>query len=98
MNKDVILLVVEFAIRLIIILALPMIYKLIKKYNLEKTIRDAVWAAEQMADARLIKMPKKEYVIDYLVSKGINITIQDLDVLIEAAVKELNIAQAKQNI
>ncbi len=38
---------------------------------------------------------KKEYVIDFLTSKGISITMQELDVLIEAAVKELNIIQDK---
>ncbi len=38
---------------------------------------------------------KKEYVIDFLTSKGIRLTIQELDTLIEAAVLELNIAKEK---
>ena len=53
----------------------------------------AVNAAEQIYREKGQGKLKKEYVIDFLTSKGINITIQELDVLIEAAVKELNIVQ-----
>ena len=56
-------------------------------------VRVAVQAAEQMADAGLINIPKKEYVINFLTKQGINITIQDLDAMIEAAVYELNLAK-----
>ena len=64
-----------------------------QRENIYNLVKIAVHAAEQMADAGLISTPKKEYVIDFLTSKGINITIQELDVLIEAAVQELNMAQ-----
>lgn len=65
--------------------------------NVYELVKIAVFAAEQMADAGLINMPKKEYVINYISSKGINITIQDLDTMIEAAVKELKIAEKELN-
>lgn len=64
-----------------------------QRENIYNLVKIAVKAAEQMHDAGLINIPKKEYVINFLTSKGINITIQDLDVMIEAAVKELNMAQ-----
>lgn len=68
-----------------------------QRENIYNLVKIAVQAAEQMHDAGLIKVPKKEYVINFLTSKGINITIQEqeLDVLIEAAVYELNKAQEK---
>lgn len=53
----------------------------------------AVSAAEQIYKAKGKGVEKKDYVIKFLGSIGINITIQELDVLIEAAVKELNITQ-----
>ncbi len=58
-------------------------------------VKIAVGAAEQIYKEKGQGKLKKEYVVDFLVSKGINITIQELDILIEAAVKELNIIQDK---
>ncbi len=51
----------------------------------------AVRAAEQMNNAGLINIPKKEYVIQHLNEKGLDISESDLDAMIEAAVKELKI-------
>ena len=48
MDKQVILLIAEFLIRLFVLLLIPKIYKWIKQHNLEKAIKDAVWAAEQL--------------------------------------------------
>ena len=36
---------------------------------------------------------RKEYVINYLSSKGIKLTVEDLNIFIEAAVLELNLIQ-----
>lgn len=58
-------------------------------------VDNAVWAAEQMHDAGLIDIPKKAFVIDYLNKKGFDVTLKDLDIMIEAAVKALNIKQDK---
>ena len=55
----------------------------------------AVSAAEQIYKEKGQGKLKKEYVVDFLIAKGVNITIEELDVLIEAAVKELNMAQEK---
>lgn len=56
-------------------------------------VRVAVSAAEQIYKEKGKGVEKKEYVIRFLSSMGINLTIQELDVLIEAAVKELNLVQ-----
>jgi len=58
-------------------------------------VKVAVNAAEQMQDAGLISIPKKEYVLGFIGNKGFNIPEQELDTLIEAEVKELNIVQNK---
>ena len=66
-----------------------------QRENIYFWVTVAVQAAEQIYKEKGQGKLKKEYVVDFLVSKGINITIQELDVLIEAAVKELNMAQEK---
>lgn len=64
-----------------------------QRNNIYFWVKIAVGAAEQIYKEKGQGKLKKEYVVDFLVSKGINITIQELDVLIEAAVKELNLVQ-----
>ena len=64
-----------------------------QRENIYFWVKVAVAAAEQIYKEKGQGKLKKEYVVDFLVSKGINITIQELDILIEAAVKELNMAQ-----
>ncbi len=66
-----------------------------QRENIYFWVKVAVAAAEQIYKEKGQGKLKKEYVVDFLVSKGINITIQELDILIEAAVKELNIIQDK---
>lgn len=64
-------------------------------------VKIAVYAAEQMAAAGLIQLPKKEYVVNYINKKlegkeiALQLSEEDLDTMIEAAVRELNIAQAE---
>lgn len=66
-----------------------------QRENIYFWVKIAVGAAEQIYNGKGQGKIKKEYVIDFLTSKGININIQELDTLIEAAVKELNIMQDK---
>lgn len=66
-----------------------------QRENIYFWVQVAVGAAEMVYKEKGQGKLKKEYVVDFLVSKGINITIQELDALIEAAVKELNIIQEK---
>ncbi len=66
-----------------------------QRENIYFWVRVAVQAAEMIFNEKGKGKDKKQYVIDFLTSKGINITMQELDVLIEAAVKELNIVQNK---
>jgi len=66
-----------------------------QRENVFNLVRIAVSAAEQMHDAGLINIPKKEYVLNFLLDKDIDISLEELDVMIEAAVKELNLAQVE---
>lgn len=58
-------------------------------------VQVAVSAAEQIYDGKGQGEIKKQYVIDFLIDKGINISMNELNILIEASVKELNLAQQK---
>lgn len=64
-------------------------------------VKMAVYAAEQMAAAGLINIPKKEYVVNYINRKleekeiKLKLTVEDLNAMIEAAVRELRIAQGE---
>ncbi len=66
-----------------------------QRENIYFWVRIAVQAAEMIYVEKGQGKLKKEYVVEFLTSKGINITLQELDVMIEAAVKELNIIQEK---
>lgn len=61
--------------------------------NIYTIVTLAVSAAEQIYFKPGEGEKKKEYVINYLYSKGIKLTIEDLNIFIEAAVKELNLIQ-----
>lgn len=53
----------------------------------------AVSAAEQIFNERGMGAEKKKFVVEFLVEQGIEASLEELDVLIESAVKELNLAQ-----
>lgn len=53
----------------------------------------AMKAAEQIFDIPKSGAEKKAFVIEFLQAKGIALTDEELDVLIESAIKELNIAK-----
>lgn len=57
---------------------------------IETWIRVAVVAAEQIFQGTKQGPSKKIYVIEFLAEKGIKLTEQELDVLIESSVYELN--------
>lgn len=58
-----------------------------------KWVKIAVAAAEQMKEAGIITVPKKDFVIAFLKDRGVTITDSELDALIEAAVYEINKAK-----
>lgn len=61
--------------------------------SVEMWVNIAVAAAEQMKAAGLNTGDKKTEVVKFIRNKGITITDQELDALIEAAVYELNMAK-----
>lgn len=64
-----------------------------KLRTVEMWVNIAVAAAEQMKASGLINIDKKDYVIEFIRDKGITITDEELDALIEAAVYEINKAK-----
>ena len=93
MDKQVILLIMEFLIRLFVLLLLPKIYKWIKQHNLEKAIKDAVWAAEQLFKKNDPTGEKRKAFVQEYILERFKISEEELNILIEAFVKELNIIQ-----
>lgn len=97
MNREIILLLVEFLIRLAVLIIVPLAYKLLKKYNLEKAVKEAVWAAEQLLKKNDPTGEKRKYFVKTYILDRFKISEEELDVLIEAAVRELNIIQKKKS-
>jgi len=95
MNREIVLLLVEFLIRLAVLIIVPLAYKLLKKYNLEKSVKEAVWAAEQLLKKNDPTGEKRKYFVKTYILDRFKISEEELDVLIEAAVRELNIIQEK---
>jgi len=93
MDKQVILLIAEFLIRLFVLLLLPKIYKWIKQYNLEKAIKDAVWGAEQLFKKNDPTGEKRKAFVQEYILERFKISEEELNILIEAFVKELNLIQ-----
>ena len=93
MDKQIILLIVEFLIRLFVLLLIPKIYKWIKQHNLEKAIKDAVWAAEQLFKKNDPTGEKRKAFVQEYILERFNISEDELNILIEAFVKELNLIQ-----
>ncbi len=58
--------------------------------NIEYWVKVAVSAAEQIFNQPGMGEKKKRYVINFLQDLGIKITIEQLEILIEAAVHEIN--------
>lgn len=56
----------------------------------------AVRGAEQIFNEPKMGEEKKQFVINFLSDKGIKITMAELNLLIEAAVKELNLVQKSE--
>ena len=61
--------------------------------NIYDMVEFAVKAAAKMFPESGMGGVRKEYVINYIRSKGIKITTEDLDVFIESAVKVLDILE-----
>lgn len=97
MNLDIIIkVIIPILGAIITYMIVPFIMQKTSKEQRDNVVfwvKVGVNAAEQMADAGLIKIPKKEYVIEFIRSKGFDMSSEDLENMIEAAVKELNLEQ-----
>lgn len=63
-----------------------------KRQEIKFWVKLAVSAAEQTYTDPKAGEDKKQFVIDFLNAKGIDIDESDLNILIEAAVRELNLS------
>ena len=99
MNIDIIIkVIIPILGAIVTYLLVPLIKETTTKEqrnNIMELVRIAVLAAEQLENAGILEVPKKLHVLDFLQVKGVSMDIQELDMLIEAAVKELNIAQGE---
>jgi Skp family chaperone for outer membrane proteins len=66
----------------------------VQREEIEYWVTKAVNAAEQIYKEKGMGLVKKQDVLDFLKSKGYDITDEAIDKLIEAAVKELNESKA----
>lgn len=105
MDNEVVKYIVEGVIALILIIVSRYLIPLIKNKigddqfsKLAGWVKFAVLKAEQVLTAETGE-EKKKYVVSFidevLAENKINVTAEQLDVLIESAVKEMNIAQNK---
>lgn len=105
MDKEIVKYIVEGVIVLILIIVSRYLIPLIKNKigddqftKLAGWVKFAVLKAEQVLTAETGE-EKKKYVVSFidevLAENKINVTAEQLDVLIESAVKEMNIAQNK---
>jgi len=96
MEKELLLELLEYLIRIIVIVAgtigTAYIKKKIDVTQLDKItywVEVAVRSAEQIFRETGMGENKKQYVINFLKSKGLNINVNELDNLIEAVVYEM---------
>jgi hypothetical protein len=93
MTYEILQAVLTLATAIITILLVPFLKEKMgeaKYNNIIKWVKIAVEAAEQMYKAYPKSGDdKKEYVIEFLENKGIKLTIEELDALIESAVSKL---------
>lgn len=80
----------EFLLRAVIIVIGYHVVNFIKKRNLEKWVEFCVRAAEQLAIAGIIDFEERKEYVKQRVLEKFSLTEEELDVLIEAAVEELN--------
>lgn len=94
-NKELVLLIMEFVVRLLALLAIPYGYGLIKQYNLEKAVKYAVQAADQILKEEDPTGEKRKAFVQKYILDRFKLDEEDLQVLLEAWVNQLNIEQNK---
>ena len=94
----------EYLIELIVLVAGVLVTRYLVPYlkerygaervaNIYDMVEFAVKAAAKMFPESGMGGVRKEYVINYIRSKGVKVTTEDLDVFIESAVKVLDILE-----
>lgn len=102
--SDLVFQIVEVIIRLLVVMfvayVLPPAKNLIEKILAERWAKDAVNTAQQLM-SKQTGQERKDYVIEKLTQalneKNIKITEEQINMLIESAVKQMKIEEAKAN-
>ena len=89
MSHETIMIIIEYMLRILVLVIGTYAIKLIKQYKLQQWVDFCVRAAEQIFNEPGLGKEKKEYVIQQVL-KRFNISREELDILIEASVEELN--------
>ena len=96
MDREIIMLVLNYAVRVLVLVVGTYAMNFIRQHKLEKWVKVAVYSAEQIYKEVGMGEIKKEYVINFINDKfKFGITEKELDSLIEAVVKELNLLQVQ---
>lgn len=103
--SDLVFSIVEVLIRLLVVVfvayILPPARNLMEKILAERWAKDAVNTAQQIM-AKQTGAERKDYVVEKLTTalneRNIKITEEQIDMLIESAVKQMKIEEAKANV
>jgi len=98
MPREVLMQIIEYAVRIVILVVGVYVIKFIKQHKLEKWVDFCVKAAEQLAEAGIIDKKEKKELVRQKVLKKFKITEEELNILIEASVQELNKLKDKNTV
>ena len=90
MPKEFLITIIEYAVRMVVLVIGVYVVQFIKQHNLEKWVDFCAGAAEQLAIAGIIDYDERKEYAKQRVLEKFKISEEDLDVLIEASVEELN--------
>ena len=90
MSKETIILLMDSVIRIVVLLTMPYLISLIKRYQLEKLVKKTVFAAEKMFNEGGMGKFKNVFVKEYILTKY-KVNEADLDILIESRLAELDL-------
>ncbi|GEM_PF-1995750 len=90
MTKEILMTIVEYGVRVVVLVIGAYIIEIIKQYNLEKWVEFCIRAAEQLAEVGIIDFNERKDYVRQKVLEKFKISDEELDILIEAGVEELN--------
>mgnify|MGYP001036391747 FL=1 len=91
MSNQVIMLVLNYVVRILCIIISTYILSIIRKHNLEKWVEIGIKSAEQIFSGEGLGDQKKQHVVNFINNKfKFGVSVEDLDNLIESICKDLD--------